>query len=355
MIEEPVGLGSTRDSDPLSQVGFTTSIPIEVLLAAGRRPVDLNNRFITHPQPSILVREAERNGFPSTCCAWMKGIYSVLSAVDVEEVIAVVRGDCSQTQALMEILQMEGLSVYPFAYPYDRSTLAMRHEIQKLMAHYGVEETSVRKTKKRLDRIRRKLRQVDLLSWKDNRVTGEENHMFLVSSSDLKGDPEQFETELDTFLEEAAQRVPFEDEIRLGYLGVPPIWKDLYSTIEREGVRIVYNEIQRQFSMPGFEGDLISQYLDFTYPYDIFFRLKDIREEASRRRVDGFIHYVQAFCFRQMEDKILRHDLAQPILTLEGDMPDPLDARTKTRIEAFLEMLGRGKGTCGRTFGDPAN
>jgi benzoyl-CoA reductase/2-hydroxyglutaryl-CoA dehydratase subunit BcrC/BadD/HgdB len=355
VIEEPVGLGSTRDSDPLSQIGFTTSIPIEVLLAAGRRPVDLNNRFITHPQPATLVREAEKRGFPSACCAWMKGIYSVLSAVDVEEVIAVVRGDCSQTQALMEILQMEGLKVYPFAYPYDRSKLAMGQEIQKLMAHYGVEEASVRRTKGRLDSIRRKLTELDLLTWRGNRVRGEENHRFLVSSSDLGGDPEQFEAELDTFLKEAVRRVPFEDEIRLGYLGVPPIWTDLYSTIEGEGVRIVYNEIQRQFSMPGFEGDLVSQYLEFTYPYDIFFRLNDIRDEASRRRLDGFIHYVQAFCFRHMEDRILRHYLGLPILTLEGDMPDPLDAMTKNRIEAFLEVLGRRKSRGGRAGEDRGN
>jgi len=105
----------------------------------------------------------------------------------------------------------------------------------------------------------------------------------------------------------------------------------------------VFNEIQRQFSMPYLAPDIERQYLLFTYPYEVFFRLEDIRREALRRGLDGFIHYAQTFCFRQMEDKILRRCLQKPVLTLEGDRPEPLDARTQTRIEAFLEMLHREK------------
>jgi benzoyl-CoA reductase/2-hydroxyglutaryl-CoA dehydratase subunit BcrC/BadD/HgdB len=59
--------------------------------------------------------------------------------------------------------------------------------------------------------------------------------------------------------------------------------------------------------------------------------------------LDGFVHYAQAFCFRQIEDKILRQALSKPVLTVEGDRPEPLDGRTETRIEAFLEMLRREK------------
>jgi benzoyl-CoA reductase/2-hydroxyglutaryl-CoA dehydratase subunit BcrC/BadD/HgdB len=68
-------------------------------------------------------------------------------------------------------------------------------------------------------------------------------------------------------------------------------------------------------------------------------RLRDIREEVKRRRIDGLIHYVQSFCFRQIEDLILRYEMDLPILTLEGDKPAPLDARTKVRIESFIEMV----------------
>ncbi len=325
----------------MSRVGFTTSIPVEVLVAARRVPVDLNNRLIRHPRASDLVREAERKGFPAACCAWMKGIYSIVGAEGVEEVVAVVRGDCSQTQALMESLQLDGVAVYPFAYPYDRSRESMEREIEKLMDHFRVNRDQVTAAKERLDRIRRKLREVDLLTWRENRVTGEENHRFLVAASDMDGDPDRFEGEVDAFLQEAARRKPFSGGIRLGYLGVPSIWSGVYDWLERNGARVVYNEMQRQFSMPSFERDLVTQYLEFTYPYDIFFRLEEIRKESMRRRIDGFVHYVQSFCFRQMEDRILRKCLDKPILTLEGDLPGEPDGRTINRIEAFLELLGR--------------
>lgn len=329
----------------MGSVGFTTSIPIEILLAAGKTPVDLNNRFISDPEASRRVREAEHHGFPSTCCAWMKGIYGTLPGLDVEEVIAVVRGDCSQTQALMEILQMEGVSVYPFAYPYDRSRASMEAELHKLMEHYGAAPEAVEGVKRRLDRVRSRLNRLDRLTWREGRVSGEENHAFLVSSSDMRGDPEAFEEEIDAFLAEAEGRTSAVEagEVRLGFLGVPPVWSDLYPRLERPGSRVVYNEIQRQFSMPYLEKDLTDQYLRFTYPYDIFYRLGDIQREAVRRRIDGFVHYAQAFCFRQMEDKVFRHYLDQPILTLEGDRPEPMDERTGVRVDAFLEMLRREK------------
>jgi benzoyl-CoA reductase/2-hydroxyglutaryl-CoA dehydratase subunit BcrC/BadD/HgdB len=94
--------------------------------------------------------------------------------------------------------------------------------------------------------------------------------------------------------------------------------------------------------MPYRTDTLLQQYLKYTYPYDVFSRLRDIRGEVGRRRIDGLIHYVQSFCFRQIEDLILRYEINVPILTLEGDKPTLLDARTKVRIESFIELL-KGK------------
>ncbi|MBM4085654.1 MAG: 2-hydroxyacyl-CoA dehydratase, partial [Planctomycetes bacterium] len=105
------------------------------------------------------------------------------------------------------------------------------------------------------------------------------------------------------------------------------------------GARIVFNELQRQFAMPYATRDLYDQYSRFTYPYDIFFRLADVQAEIQRRRLDGVIHYVQSFCYRVMQDSLVRRTLKLPILTVECDRPGPLDARNKTRIEAFIEML----------------
>jgi benzoyl-CoA reductase/2-hydroxyglutaryl-CoA dehydratase subunit BcrC/BadD/HgdB len=86
----------------------------------------------------------------------------------------------------------------------------------------------------------------------------------------------------------------------------------------------------------------VERYLRYTYPYGIFARLEDIKREIKRRKIKGIIHYVQAFCYRVIEDVILRETLDVPVLTIEGDLPKVLDTRTKLRLEAFIEML-RGK------------
>jgi benzoyl-CoA reductase/2-hydroxyglutaryl-CoA dehydratase subunit BcrC/BadD/HgdB len=113
----------------------------------------------------------------------------------------------------------------------------------------------------------------------------------------------------------------------------------LYSYLETLGARVVYNETQRQFSMPFTTDSLIEQYTLYTYPYDIFTRIADMEKEIRRRKIDGLIHYVQSFCFRQIEDLILRRRIRLPLLTLEGDKPSPLDARSRMKIEVFIEML----------------
>jgi benzoyl-CoA reductase/2-hydroxyglutaryl-CoA dehydratase subunit BcrC/BadD/HgdB len=325
----------------LNRVGFTSTIPLEVIIAAGRKPVDLNNIFIGGEKSVRMVEEAEIAGFPRNVCGWIKGIYSAIRESGIREVIAVTEGDCSYTKALMEVISLDGISIVPFAYPPDRDPESLRHEIEKLMGHFKVGWDQVNGAKERLDSIRIKLRQIDTGTWEGNRVSGWENHFYQVSASDMDGDPERFEGDVDRILEESAKREPFRDRVRLAYIGVPPVFPGIYSFLETLGARVVFNETQRQFAMPYETKDLVEQYCCYTYPYDIFHRLADIVAETGRRRIDGVIHYVQSFCFRQIEDMIIRRKLPYPILTLEGDKPGPLDERTKIRLEGFVEMLAQ--------------
>ena len=80
-------------------------------------------------------------------------------------------------------------------------------------------------------------------------------------------------------------------------------------------------------------------YLDYTYPYDLDGRLNDIKKNIELRNLDGIIHYTQAFCYRGIEDIIIKEKLGVPVLTIEGDRPSKLDARTKLRVESFIDML----------------
>src|SRR3990170_4136777 len=93
---------------PGTKIGLTTTIPVEVVLAAGLTPVDLNNIFITAPDALQRVSEAEAAGLPRTICAWVKGIYATLQLrPDIQAILVACQGDCSYTQALGEILEAE--------------------------------------------------------------------------------------------------------------------------------------------------------------------------------------------------------------------------------------------------------
>jgi len=323
----------------MDKIGFTTSIPVEIILAAGKIPVDLNNIFIASEQARQLVDVAEDAGYPRTTCGWIKGLYAVALENDLEAVIAVMQGDCSNTQALMETLQLKNMNIIPFAYPFDRDKESLRAQMDKLIKLFQVDWESVQRVKTDLDRIRCLCREIDLMTWRDNLVSGGENHYYLVSSSDFNGNPEKYEQDLVSFISQARTRQPYHDEVRLAYIGVPPIFTDLYDVLETMGARVVYNEVQRQFSMPFAAKDVVEQYSLYTYPYGAFARLEDIQKQLAQRDIDGIIHYTQTFCFRQIEDMIYRQKLDLPFITLEGDQPGKVDARSRMRLEAFVSML----------------
>ncbi|HUW64831.1 MAG TPA: 2-hydroxyacyl-CoA dehydratase [Spirochaetia bacterium] len=322
----------------MRKIGLTTTVPVEIIYAAGLVPVDLNNLFITAENRSLLIEEAETAGYPRNTCAWIKGIYGVICRhPEISAVVAVTQGDCSNTQALMETLQLRGVEVIPFAYPWDRDYATLQLAMDKLAERCGADRTAVAGTTRRLDEVRELVWELDRLVWEENLGTGLLNHLYQVNCSDFQGDPEAFAAGVAAEIERLTG--PAVPELRLGYLGVPPIVDDLYDYLEEQGARVVFNEVQRQFTLPSRHPDLVERYREYTYPYGIFFRLADIEREAARRRLDGVIHYAQSFCFRQIEDMIVRKQLRLPVLTLEGDRPGAMDARTRLRLDAFLDML----------------
>lgn len=325
------------------KIGFTTSFPLEPLVAAGHELIDLNNIFITgNSQASI--RKAERDGYPRNICSWIKGIYGEVAGSDFDMVMGIVQGDCSNTHSLLKTLEDTGIRVDHFSFPYDRDRSKLADEIMRLEHYYGVSRAETMKVKQRYDKIRKKLIELDELNWRDGRVNGRESHEWLVSASDFWGDAQRFESELDEFLITAKLRSGADDNaLRLGFAGVPPIFTDLYDFLEAEGAMVVFNEIQRQFAMPSLHDDIVDQYLDYTYPYSVSERIIDLKRESSRRSLDGLISYTQSFCHRQIDNILIKKYLEIPVLTLEGDAPGELDARSRLRIESFLDMLRYSK------------
>lgn len=325
-------------------MGVTTTVPLEIVLAAGLTPVDLNNRFITDPDPAGLVHRAEEMGLPATLCAWIKGIYAwLLAHPEVATVIGVTQGDCSNTHALMELLHLAGRRVVPFAYPHNREAADLARALERLAGELGTELSRAEEIRRELIPLRQDLERLDELTWRGGLVSGAENHLWLVSSSDFDGYPVDFHAKLKDFLKQAETRPPAPAGPRLGILGVPTIISGLHQTLAELGAAVVYNEVPHQFAMlppmTGPEHDLAAQYRRYTYPYDVFHRIEAIAREARRRRLDGLIHYTQTFCYRQMQDIALKQRLDLPILTLEGNQPGSVDGRTRLRLEAFLELL----------------
>lgn len=327
---------------PAPLIGITSTIPVEIVLAAGLKPVDLNNLFISSEMPEDLIQQAELEGFPHNLCGWIKGIYGSIFRNGLKRVIAVTGGDCSNTLALSEVLGCKGIEVVPFRYPWERSRSLLMEEMDRFRERLSTSWDAVEKVKQKLDRIRTKLNELDRLTYEGDQVTGEENHLFLVSSSDFGSEPDRYEARVDRFLEESRGRQPMTQEVRLGFIGVPPIFKNLYAFVESLGARVVFNEVQRQFSMPYQEDDIVAQYLRYTYPYHVMGRIRDIQEAVQTRNLHGLIHYTQMFCFRQIQDLVMRQYLHLPILTLEGDRPGAIDGRTATRLETFIEMIRAG-------------
>lgn len=322
-----------------SVIGVTSTIPVEIIFAGNLRPVDLNNIFITSPQREQLLKDAESYGFSHNICAWIKGIFSVVMNYGIKRVVAVTGGDCSNTVALSEVFLRNSIEVIEFNYPINRDKSLLLKEMQKMIGLFSTTWDDVLSWKRRLDRIREKLRKIDILTYRDGKVRGFENHLFLVSSSDFESDPDRFENKVDMFLNELNSRRPDEDYIKIGYLGVPTVFDGLYEYIEKLNAKVVFNEVQRQFSMPYALDDMVDTYLRYTYPYGIEGRIQDILEQIKERKLHGLIHYTQSFCHRQIHDIIFRQSLGIPMLTIEGDRPGPLDGRTALRIEAFIEML----------------
>ncbi len=325
---------------PMDRVlGITTTVPIEVLYAAGLVPVDLNNLFITGDNPDEMTELAERAGFPRTCCCWTKGLYGAVRQFGIPRVLGVTRGDCSNAEALLEVLEHEGMKCLTFDFPHRQDAGRMQAAIELLAGELGADLDEAEAWRERLSAARRAAGEIDRLSWEEGKVHGLENHLWLVSASDFCCDPGRYAGEAAGFAKLAARRAPIDHNLRLGLCGIPPIVPDLYDFVEQMGALVVFNETQRQFAMLGRAGSLAEQYSRYTYPYGVFPRIDDIRAECRRRRLDGLIHYVQSFCHRRIEDRILRQRVDLPVLTLEADRPGPLSGQLKTRLEAFCQML----------------
>ncbi len=326
---------SMLSKDRKKRIGITTTVPIEPFLASGNEVVDLNNLFIGSDEPSKVVEEAQFIGYPRNICTWIKGLYA--KSLEMDGVVGVVHGDCSNTESLLDTLRLKNVSVHPFSYPSERERDLLVGEVESLCSYLGTTIDDAALEADRVEGLRSLARKVDELRWKKLNVSAEDAYASQLSTSDFNSEPDIWKRWVERIISDAGG---VDDEgPRLALIGVPSIITDLISNVEDLGGRLVFFETPRQFTMPSSGGDWINRYLSYTYPYSIQGRIDDIIEQVGIRKVDGVIHYVQSFCHRQIDDIMFRDAIDLPFLTVEGNLPGPVDERTKIRLEAFLDLL----------------
>lgn len=325
----------------MERIGFTSTVPVEVIFAAGCRPVDLNNLFIAHADPVGLLREAESAGLPRNCCAWIKGIFAAVRAADIRHAVVVTEGDCAQSRVLAQLLADHGVKVLPFEFPSSNDAHRIAPVMERFQSELGTLPEDVLAWRWRLSSIRKEVHRLDERFETQTRWTTSDLFAFQVSTTDFGGDPDAFLARLSPeSIDYGRERKRFPpDVLRLGLIGVPPIHPDLHAVAESLGAPIVFNETARQFTFPRGGADLVEQYGHYTYNQSVDVRVRDVREAIDARRLDGLLHYVQSFCYRHLEDSLFRSRIDLPILTLEGELPLALDARSRLRLESFVEML----------------
>ena len=322
----------------MERIGFTTTLPIEAIMAAGHIPVDLNNAFIKGPDTEADIRAAETAGFPRSMCAWIKGIYGTIKRLGIKRVVGVLEGDCSYTEGLMDVLEHEGYDVIGFHFPHEPDEARLKPMIADLAARLGVSMADVEKKWAELRPLRENLRKLDEMTI-DGRVSGAENFEMLIDASDFEGCAPDYFRKVKKLLAVAEERRPKKQDLRLAVAGIPTAFTDLFAFLEKHDVQVVYNEMPAEFAMLRPTRSIAAQYSDYTYPYPFRHRLKRIKNEIARRKVDGVIHYVQTFCYRGIHDRLLKEALNVPVLPLEGDRPARIGGREELRLESFIEML----------------
>ncbi len=322
-------------------VAFTTTIPQEIIWAAGAVPVDLNNVFITG-NSADYIRRAEALGIPRATCSWIKGIMGVVDDIRPDTVIAVTEGDCSNNHALMSQFRYHypDMSILGFSYPQDKDPNMLQLQLKKLMDHLHVSPVEVDLFKKKLDELRHKLRDIDDLQTQHIGLSGKALQRLLISSTDFNQNLATYESELDQWISLLSRSALDLKTCRIGISGVPSILSDLSDLIEtRFPARIVYFEVESDFAMMEPSQILVEQYLQFRYPYELFARIAAMNQQIKEKGLVAMVHYVQSFCHRQIEASIIQKLLDVPVLVLEGDAPGPVDMRTQIRIEQFMERI----------------
>jgi predicted CoA-substrate-specific enzyme activase len=322
------------------RIGIFSTLPVEVLLAAGHLPVDVNNLFVTHEDPGALLRTADDAGVPRTLCAWTRGLFGATIAANLAEVVVVPSGDCTNNVTMAQLLGRVGVRVHTFHFPlspHGREE-AMQEELGRFAASLGTDLPAVQRQWEELREVRHLLAEVDRAG-AEGRLDPGRTRLLLLESTDFSGQPSLYARRLRRALDEADGRQPFPG-LPVAVFGVPTILTDLPDVLAGVGLRVVAWETERDFAMVRPVESLAEQYLDYAYPYGVEARLERFLPLLEARRVEGVVINAQSFCHHNLELQRVGRALAgYPTLVVEADAPGPVEPRDRIRLEGFARLV----------------
>ena len=323
------------------RVGIFSTIPVEVLFAAGLVPVDVNNLFVGHQDPAALLRVADAAGVPRNLCAWTRGLYGAAAAANLKRLVVVPRGDCTNNVTMARFLAAAGVTVAEFNYPLEEADKEghLAHELELFADQFGTRMAEVKRTFEDLRVVRQRLHEIDELNWQARRLPGAEARLLLLEATDMAGNPSLFLRRLERGLRRGG-KLASSTGPTVAVFGVPNIIGGLVETLEDLGAFVALCETERDFAMLPPAATLEQQYLDYAYPYGIDARLARFTRELEVRRVDGLVLYAQAFCHHNLEQARVQRELAGiPTVVIEGDVPAGPTPRDRIRLETFVGLL----------------
>ena len=309
-------------------LGITALVPPELVYACGWTPMDLNNPV---PTSGIYPR--------SKLCAWTASWREMLITRQVtpDALCVVAGGDCHNSLVDgQKAARSTNLPVHYFFYPFSGDRSEMRRHIDDLTEFLGgVKDTDMISE---IYRIKRLALELDELRAKQ-KVLASKAFPLLISSSDLRGDPECYEGEVRALIR-GARKID-KDLKPVALIGVPPIYPDFHETCESLGLLPVFDELPYEFVRLGAKniGGLSDSYAGYSFARPLEYRLGLLKKELKRRKAAGVIHYTQYACHHILEDDLFREELGLPMLTVQGDLPRRTDEQLKLRLEAFYESL----------------
>ena len=322
------------------RVGFFATVPVEIILAAGMVPQDINNLFVTGSDPARLLHAADEAGVPRNLCAWTRGLYGATVANNMETIVVVPCGDCTNNVTMAELLGRVGTRVIRFNYPVPGTDerLHLEREMAGLAQQLGTTMAAAEGVFEELKPLRQLLRRIDLEGVAGGRLSAARARLLLLESTDFGGSPELFSRRLERGLREAQPTLAGAAP-RIAVFGIPTILSNLGETLEEMGARVVLWETERDFAMVEPADSLVDQYLGYAYPRGLEARLERFLPLLKLRGVDSVLINAQAFCHHNLELRRVEQALAAyPTLVLESDAPGSVTARDRVRLEGFLAL-----------------